>query len=588
MRRRVACGLAAAASGMLTLGGLGAGAAQAQLPAGFPDTSFGSGGQVQAPFGTGARAATLALGPDGAITVAGDLRGSGGEAALVARFTANGALDTTFSGTGSRLDRFGAGLGPGARQRVGGVAVAPDGSTVVAGVAGYQIMVARYLPNGELDGLFGAGGVVLRDLSAGGGMPDGTGLAAVALAPDGQIVVAGSVGVAPDDPYGENDPGEQVVVGRLSARGVPDPSFGLGGFSLIQLGARSARRPARSKVTALGLGPGGTIVVAGRSSGTNGADRAIVVRLTAAGLLDSRFGRAGRLVLQLGRGSAARPASSALHALALRPDGRVVVAGRGTDVAGGGQAVLARLTVGGALDATFGRAGIVRTQAGAPIKQRAPESSARAIAFTPDGRTLVTGSNSLGAGFTLRLAPSGELDCGYGSQGEGAAFGATLPLRPADPSLDGAFGVLAQPDGAYVAAGRLPGGGLLLGRITGGPGGAGAPNLHPLLRTVGARYLGGGRAVVYGAVLANCSAADVRFVASPGTGGGRPISSRPSPVPGRFGTQLVCGYVRGLKPGRTYRVRIASTRPRGPAGATRVLRAVKTSRAKPHPQEGCA
>jgi len=251
MRRRAA--LAVATATMLALAG--SGVAQAQLPAGFPDTSFGAGGQVAAPFGTGARAAALALGPGGAITVAGDVRGSGGEGALVARFTASGALDTTFAGIGSRLDRFGAGLSPGGlRQRAGAVAVAPDGSTVVAGVAGGQIMVARYLPDGHLDGLFGAGGAVLRDLSAGGGMPEGTGLAAVALTADGRIVVAGSVGVAPDDPYGENEPGEQVVVGRLSARGVPDPSFGNAGFSLIGLGARSARRPARSKITALGLG----------------------------------------------------------------------------------------------------------------------------------------------------------------------------------------------------------------------------------------------------------------------------------------------------------------------------------------------
>jgi hypothetical protein len=139
MRRRTA--LAATAASLLAL--VGAGTAQAAFPPGFPDPSFGSGGQAAAPFGSGARAAALALGADGAITVAGDLRGSGGEAALVARFTAAGALDTTFAGIGSRLDRFGAGLGPGARQRAGAVAVAPDGGSVVAGVAGGQISIAR-------------------------------------------------------------------------------------------------------------------------------------------------------------------------------------------------------------------------------------------------------------------------------------------------------------------------------------------------------------------------------------------------------------------------------------------------------------
>jgi uncharacterized delta-60 repeat protein len=586
MRRRAALVLAAtaAAGGMLA----GAGSAQAALPPGFPDTSFGSGGQAQAPFGAGARAAALALGPDGAITVAGDLRGSGGEATLVARFTAAGALDTTFSATGSRLDRFGAGLGPGARQRAGAVAVAPDGGTIVAGVAGDQIMVARYLPDGTLDGLFGAGGVVLRDLSAGGGMPEGTGLAAVALTPDGQIVVAGSVGVAPDDPYGENEPGEQVVVGRFSARGVPDPAFGRGGFSLIQLGARSARRPARSKVTAIGLGAGRTILLAGRSSGTDGADRAIVARLTAAGALDSRFGQAGRRVLPLGRASAARPASSSLNALAVTPDGAAIVAGRGTDVAGNDQAVLARVTTGGRLDATYGRAGVVRTQPSAAIKPRTPQSSARAIAATADGTTFVTGSNSLGGAFTLRLGPAGRLDCAYGTLGEGAGLSTTFPGARGDPATDGAFGVVAQPDGAYAGAGRLPGGGLLLGRVTGGPPGAGqTPARRPGLRTLGARYLGGGRAVVYGAVLADCGAADVRFVAGPAARRARALTTRYQRVSGAFGRQIVCARLRGLTPGRTYRVRIDSKQTRGPVGGTRVLRAVKPSRAKPHLQEGC-
>ncbi len=585
MRRRVALAVAAAA-GALALGGA-AGARAASAP-GFPDPSFGPAGPAAASLGSGARAAALALGPGGAITVAGDLRGAGGEATLVARFTAGGALDETFSATGSRLDRFGGGLAVGERQRAAAVAVAPDAGTVVAGVAGDQIMVARYLPDGRPDGRFGAGGVVLRDLSHGAGMPAGTGLAAIALTPTGQIVVAGSVGVPADDPYGENEPGEQVVVGRLSAGGLPDPAFGDAGFASFQLGARSARRPARSKITAIGLGPGGTILLAGRSSATTGQDRAIVARLTAAGALDPGFGRAGRRVLALGLASAARPASSALNALSVAPDGSVLVAGRGTDVAGADQVVLARTTIGGRLDASYGRAGVVRTQPSAASGPRAPRSSARAIAVTAGGATLVTGSDALGGAFTLRLGPAGRLDCGYGRLGEGTGLSPATAGAHGDPATDGAFGVVVQPDGAYAAAGRRAGGGLLLGRVTGGPPSARrTPARRPGLRTLGARYLGAGRAVVYGAVRANCGTADVRFVAGPAGGRGRPIRSRPRRVSGAFGPQVVCATLRGLTPGRVYRVRIDSRQARGPVGATRVLRAVRTSRARPRPQEGC-
>ncbi len=588
-RRRSRIAALAGAGAALVLLTAGAASAAGALPAGFPDTSFGTGGVAQGPFGTAARGAALALGPGGTISVAGDVRGSAGEATLVGRFTSTGVLDTSFAGTGSRIDRFGAGVGAGSAQRAHAVAVASDGSTLIAGVAGRQIMVARYLPDGELDGRFGAGGVVLRDLSGGADMPDGSGLAAIALTPQGQIVVAGSVGAPTGDLYDEEEPGEQVVVGRLSDRGVPDSTFGAGGFVTLQLGSRSPRRPARSRAAALALGAGGTILLAGHSSGPDGADRALVARLTPGGRLDASFARAGRTVVQLGRRSAARAASSALQALALRADGTLLTAGRGTDVAGNGQVVLARLTAGGALDARFARGGVVRTQLDVSTKHGPLQSVARAIAPTADGTVLVTGATHRGSGFTMRTTASGRLDCAYGSDGLGAGFG-TVPVAPAgNPRTDGVFGVVAQPDGNYVGAGRRPGGGMLLGRVIGGPGrGAQAAARRPLVRTLSARYLGQGRAVVYGAVVRNCATSTIRFVASPtARSGGRAITTRFARVSGAYGPQVVCAIVRGLRRGRTYRVRISSRQAPRTIGVTRVLRATATGRGA-LPQEGCA
>jgi hypothetical protein len=123
--------------------------------------------------------------------------------------------------------------------------------------------------------------------------------------------------------------------------------------------------------------------------------------------------------------------------------------------------------------------------------------------------------------------------------------------------------------------------------VLGGPGaGAPAPPVRPGLRTLGARYLGHGRGVVYGAVLADCAAATVRFVASP-SGAGRAVTTRSVRVSGAYGPQLVCATVRGLRRGRTYRVRIESRQTRGAVGGRRVLRAVPTGRTT-LPQEGCA
>ena len=111
------------------------------------------------------------------------------------------------------------------------------------------------------------------------------------------------------------------------------------------------------------------------------------------------------------RGAAHRPARPRLGRAAgpvrpprarVRPDGSVLVAGRGTDVQGNDQVVLARLNAGGRLDAGYGRGGVVRTQVSGAIKDRPARSVARAIAPTADGTVLVTGSTSLGGAFTLR------------------------------------------------------------------------------------------------------------------------------------------------------------------------------------------
>jgi hypothetical protein len=230
----------------------------------------------------------------------------------------------------------------------------------------------------------------------------------------------------------------------------------------------------------------------------------------------------------------------------------------------------------------------VRSQRDPDPRPGALESVARAIAPTPDGNVLVAGGGHQGSGFALRTTASGRLDCTYGSDGEGSGFSA-IPTRAAgDARSDGVFGVVAQPDGNYVGAGRGRGGGLVLGRIVGGPGaGAQAPAKRPLVRTLGARYLGKGRAVAYGVVVRNCASSTVRFVATPrGRGGGRTVTTRYAQVSGAYGPQVVCAFVRGLRPGHSYRLRLSSRE--APAlGRLRVLRAVPTGR-RALPQEGCA
>jgi uncharacterized delta-60 repeat protein len=529
---------------------------------------------------------------------------------LTARFTAAGQLDTSFAGNGARVDKLGTGATP---QRAGAVAAQADGSTLVAGVAADAWMLARFGPNGLADGLFGAAGVTLRDPVPGAGpdevypdelpaLPDGTGPAAIAIspppgpiaiapppgptaiapppgpiaiAPGGRIVVAGSVGVANDDGV----PGEQIVVARFGSTGLPDPSFGRDGFSVLQLGFGGSIRHASSAARALSLEADGRILIAGRASARDGGDRAVVARLTAAGRLDPSFARQGRLIVQLGRTSARRVASSSLAALLRRPDGRLLAAGRATDVAGDDATLLAGFTAAGALDGSFGHGGSVVSQLGvAAVRTRPPASQARALALQPDGAAIVAGA-ATGGSTASRYGANGAWDCGYGARGRAPSFGAT----GFDPAVDGAYGIALQPDGSAIVAGRRARGGLLLGRLLGGPPAAG-PAAKARVVTLAARYAGRGRGYAYGQVEGGCEAVAARFLLT--RPHGRMVLTKLRLIPGRAGPQVICAPLTNLRPGVRYRIRISSPAG-GPQGNEVVLRAVKPA-GKALAQEGCS
>ena len=95
--------------------------------------------------------------------------------------------------------------------------------------------------------------------------------------------------------------------------------------------------------------------------------------------------------MQLGAGAAP---SSEIEALAVQPDGKVVVAGDASDASGHRQLLVARLRADGGLDSSFGGGGVVLRQLGAGA---APSSEARALALQPDGGIVAAGSASVDA-----------------------------------------------------------------------------------------------------------------------------------------------------------------------------------------------
>src|SRR4030095_7517656 len=138
----------------------------------------------------------------------------------LARYDSGGPLDATFDGDGKVVSNFGS-----TSESARAVALQPDGRIVVAGTSSSRerasdFLVARYNADGALDTSFGTGCKTLRDFST---PVDVT--VAVALQPDGKIVVVGGtrqLGSRTTIPY-------DLALARFNPDGSVDTTFGTGG-----------------------------------------------------------------------------------------------------------------------------------------------------------------------------------------------------------------------------------------------------------------------------------------------------------------------------------------------------------------------
>jgi uncharacterized delta-60 repeat protein len=312
---------------------------------GRPDDAFSGDGRRTLGFGgeqEGAFAA--ALQPDGRIVLAGDsdLR------VAVARLRPDGGLDPTFSSDGKKT------FGWGPISRAKAVLVLPSGKLLLAGFSGPEggnVELARLHPDGPLDTEFGDDGRASIDF---GGDDFGN---ALARQPDGRILVAGRSTAA------------GAIVARLRSNGTLDPSFGTGGRVTL---------PGGGSANAVLVQPDGRIVVAGNAI----AERMRVTRLLPGGAPDPAFGGGdGDGVAEVD----VAPLADQAAAAALQPDGRIVVAGSSQD---SGDMAIARLLADGSPDPGFGGGdGIATVDFGAA-------AFAFAVALQPDGRILVAGQRT--------------------------------------------------------------------------------------------------------------------------------------------------------------------------------------------------
>ncbi len=327
--------------------------------AGVLDSTFGSGGVIATPIGSEDDGATeVAVQADGKIVVCGYSQTGGIGSFAVARYNANGSLDTTFSGDGKLTTSIGSASWPEA------VAVQADGKILVAGGrydgSDDAFALVRYNSDGSLDAGFGTSGVVVTEINA----DYGDTIYAVALQADGKILVAGLTST-----WGSSD----IALIRYQANGALDASFGTGGIVVTDIGG------GYDDGHALALQADGRILVAGQATigSTTGG---IVVRYDAAGDLDTTFGSGSGYVV---------PKTGSAEFVAVDGEGRIVVAG--------GAFAVARLLSSGASDTSFSDDGWNSVRIGTP-------NGVRAGALQAAGRILLAGEAVINTVFRFALA----------------------------------------------------------------------------------------------------------------------------------------------------------------------------------------
>lgn len=356
---------------------------------------------------------------------------------LVARFNADGTLDTTFNGTGYNQLRMGSGFGK-------FFAAALQGDKLIAvgegtdGLVGEQTVIARFNADGTLDPTFDQDGLLFLNAS-----PNDEHAYAVAVRPDNKLVVAGSAQVqAGSSQY-------RALVLRLLENGALDTSFGGTGKVEVDLGDGSF-----AAATAV-LSPSvvdGKVVIAGYSTtSTSGPNQSFVVaRLTNFGALDPTFDGDG--IVKTTPGAGHHAAADA----ALTLDGKIVVAGQSTvnDPTGSPRSATAvlRYNTDGSLDTTFAGTGYSITDLGTD------GTTLTGMAAQSDGRIVAVGTAVVGQGqrsIVLRYNVDGTLDPTFGEGGPtlmpGVVFTDVAPNTP-----DQFLAVKLQTDGRIVAVGNTP------------------------------------------------------------------------------------------------------------------------------------
>ena len=341
-------------------------------------------GSVDAAFNpdteSNTRLYALTLQPDGKVLIGFSVwRGSLG----IERLNADGSKDASFE------------PGSGANSRVCALALQPDGKTLLGG----QFTTINEMPRKKIARM-NANGALDPTFAPRLGTSDPLGSVSVyglELQPDGKVLVGGEF-------ISINDVTRNRIA-RLNADGSLDATFNPGSG-------------ANGDVRALALQADGKVLLGGGFTSINGALCNRVARLNANGTLDAGF-------------SSGSGANESVRALAVQGDGKILLGGYFTQINGMKRIRIARLNANGSVDTTFNPGW-------------GPNGPIYALAVQPDGKVLLGGSfstvNGLSRHHIARLNADGSLDATF-NPGAGADDSVMTLVLQADGKvlLGGAF-----------------------------------------------------------------------------------------------------------------------------------------------------
>jgi uncharacterized delta-60 repeat protein len=355
------------------------------------DTNFnGSGIRLQNISDRAAKANCVAIQGDGKIVAGGACEvGYFRNAVALCRLHPDGTFDEVFGEGGRVVSPMGED-----GSEASAMAIQPDGRIVIAGVRRDDfdprdtVFLARYLPDGTLDSSFGSNGVVTTVTGTNGSQP-----IAVALQADGKIVLGGRVRVSDSD----------FLVMRYHPNGSLDNTWNGNGKVITGVG------PNEDELNGIVVQPNGKIIAVGGSMFTASA-KITAVRYNANGSLDAGFGSFGRLATQLGTAI-----YDVAHAVLLEPGGKFVLGGlSATPPQFNIDAAFVRYDANGGVDAAFDGDGMFIAPIGLATDY------ALRLARQSDGKIAAACRTQMGSPYrfgAMRLLPTGSIDAGYGFGG---------------------------------------------------------------------------------------------------------------------------------------------------------------------------